>query len=495
MLEELIYMILRGIIIGVVVSAPMGPVGIFCIQRTLDKGRQSGFFTGVGASVSDLIYCILTGFCLSFIEGFINDHRGVIQIFGSSVLVGFGIWLIKKKPDDTVSADPAIGSPSVEGDILKGFALTFSNPLILFLIIGLFAQFNFVIEGMTFWHYVLGFIGIIAGALGWWWLVTYFVDKLRCHFNQRTMKLINTCVGVIILVFAAVGIFSATSAYARGASIFPQRNMTVSFRVADSSMKGWDAEFADSLGMGFRMRVNPVSVTEPFGDTKSDALDIRIEEIASGRGIATALLTDGVDPYRGSNSWKFLRDGDTWRLYAGNRDYKHIVTFDVEMSVSGCPKITPAAEGKLNSEIMGIEIEETGHRGVIIGNPEEILASLSMNVNSLHGVYSLFDYEQDDSYAKLGGQYRVVLLPMGDEGDLAMVYVSGARTLSGRWTKGMVKGLLKSTPFANVYDVEWTDAEGSVMRHDVQADFEPLTRILTIRFPYQNSLLRFRKEP
>ncbi len=59
MLEQLIKMILRGVLIGVVVSAPMGPVGIFCIQRTLDKGRQSGFFTGVGAAVSDLIYCIL----------------------------------------------------------------------------------------------------------------------------------------------------------------------------------------------------------------------------------------------------------------------------------------------------------------------------------------------------------------------------------------------------------------------------------------------------
>lgn len=495
MLEELIYMILRGIIIGVVVSAPMGPVGIFCIQRTLDKGRQSGFFTGVGASISDLIYCILTGFCLSFIEGFINDHRGVIQIFGSLVLVGFGIWLIKKKPDDTVSADPAIGSPSVEGDILKGFALTFSNPLILFLIIGLFAQFNFVIEGMTFWHYVLGFIGIIAGALGWWWLVTYFVDKLRCHFNQRTMKLINTCVGVIILVFAAVGIFSATSAYARGATKFPQRNLSVSFRVADSGMKGWDAEFLDSLGMGFRMHVNPISVTEPFGDTKSDALDIKIEEIASGRVLATALLTDGVDPYRGSNSWKFVRDGAAWRLYAGNRDYRHIATFDVEMSSAGYPKIAPVVGGKLNTEIMGVETMETGYHGIRIENPEEILASLSLNGNEPPGVYSLFDYEQDDSYAKLGGQYRVALLPMGVEGDLGIVYISGARTLSNVWTKGMLKGILKASPFANVYDVEWTDAEGSVMRHDVQADFEPLTQILTIRFPYQNSMLRFRKEP
>ncbi|MDE6631521.1 MAG: LysE family translocator, partial [Muribaculaceae bacterium] len=210
-MEELLLMILRGLVIGVVVSAPMGPVGIYCIQRTLDKGRLSGLYTGVGAAVSDLIYCLLTGFGLSFIEDFINIHRSPIQLLGSVVLIFFGIWLIRKKPDDSIAADADHGAPSREGDILKGFALTFSNPLILFLIIGLFAQFNFVIEGMKFYHYILGFVGIIAGALGWWWLVTHFVDKLRGHFTQRTMKLINRVIGCIILVFAAVGIYSSTS--------------------------------------------------------------------------------------------------------------------------------------------------------------------------------------------------------------------------------------------------------------------------------------------
>ena len=147
-MEELVLMILRGLVIGVVVSAPMGPVGIYCIQRTLDKGRLSGLYTGVGAAVSDLIYCLLTGFGLSFIEDFINTHRSPIQLLGSIVLIFFGIWLIRKKPDGRIKAEADQDAPSREGDILKGFALTFSNPLILFLIIGLFAQFNFVIEGM-----------------------------------------------------------------------------------------------------------------------------------------------------------------------------------------------------------------------------------------------------------------------------------------------------------------------------------------------------------
>lgn len=495
MLEELLFMILRGVIIGVVVSAPMGPVGIFCIQRTLDKGRQSGFYTGVGAAISDLIYCILTGFCLSFIEGFINDHRSPIQIIGASVLIGFGIWLIKKKPDSTVSADADQGSPSVEGDILKGFALTFSNPLILFLIIGLFAQFNFVIEGMTFWHYVLGFIGIIAGALGWWWVVTYFVDKIRCHFTRRTMKLINTVVGVIILIFAAVGIVSATSAYAQGAEKAPRMKSTVSFRVADKSMKGWQAEVADSLGSGFRMEVAPGSKSDPFGDSVSDGLVIGVFDLLTGVRLGGAELNDNIDPYRGSNSWRLIRDGHTWRLYAGNRDYGFRCSFDVAMGASLEPAIASAKGGEIEIDMMEMSadrcFEEESVEDDIFGR----LAACGERKTGLPGIYSLYDYDHDDSYASMGGQYRIAMLPAEEEGDYDIVYMSGARVLGDIWKEGMRKGLLKASPFSNVFDVEWVDAEGSVMRHDVQADFDPLTQLVTIRFPYQNATLRFRKEP
>ena len=90
-LESILYMIWRGIAIGVLISAPMGPVGILCIQRTLGKGRWPGFFTGLGASLSDLIYCLLTGFGLSFIEDFIESNQNVIQLAGSVVLIAFSI--------------------------------------------------------------------------------------------------------------------------------------------------------------------------------------------------------------------------------------------------------------------------------------------------------------------------------------------------------------------------------------------------------------------
>lgn len=203
-------MIWRGVAIGVLISAPMGPVGIMCIQRTLDKGRMTGFYTGVGAAISDLVYCLLTGFCLSFIEDFLERNHSIIQLLGSVVLFGFSFYLFRKNPAQQLKK-PVGEYASPRKNIVTGFLFTFSNPLILFLIIGLFARFNFLQPDIKFYHYILGFISIIAGALGWWWLVTFSIDKVRAHFNLRSMWLINRIIGVIILLFAIVGAFSAVS--------------------------------------------------------------------------------------------------------------------------------------------------------------------------------------------------------------------------------------------------------------------------------------------
>lgn len=208
LIGSLFYMIWRGIAIGILISAPMGPVGILCIQRTLDKGRRTGFFTGIGAAISDILYCLLTGFGLSFIEEFIERNQNVIQLLGSAVLIGFSLYLFKKNPATRLKK-PLTEESDPRKNILTGFLFTFSNPLILFLIIGLFARFNFLMPDIKFYHYIIGFISIIAGAIGWWWIVTYSVDKVRAHFNLRSMYLINRVIGIVILLFAIVGIVTS----------------------------------------------------------------------------------------------------------------------------------------------------------------------------------------------------------------------------------------------------------------------------------------------
>ena len=214
--ESIFYMAWRGIAIGLIISAPMGPVGMLCIQRTLDKGRKAGFYTGIGAALSDLFYSLLTGFGLSFIEEFLERNQNVIQLVGSAVLIAFAIYLFRKNPTSRLKK-PIKQEISAKKNILGGFLFTFSNPLILFLIVGLFARFNFLLPEFKLYQYLTGFVFIFVGALLWWWFITFSIDKVRSHFNIRSMWLINRIIGAIILLFAIVGIFTAVSALAQGA--------------------------------------------------------------------------------------------------------------------------------------------------------------------------------------------------------------------------------------------------------------------------------------
>lgn len=204
-MESLIYVLLRGFAIGVLISAPMGPIGMLVIQRTLCKGRLPAFFTGVGASLSDLLYCILTGAGIAFITDFIEQQQVWLQLAGSVVLVVFGVYLFRKNPSRRLQRRCGLEPADYWADAGSGFLLTVSNPLILFFIIGLFARFNFLLPEFRFYHYLSGYLSIAAGALGWWFLITFLVDKMRGHFNVRSLYLINRIVGSLLIVFALVG--------------------------------------------------------------------------------------------------------------------------------------------------------------------------------------------------------------------------------------------------------------------------------------------------
>ncbi|MCM1450589.1 MAG: LysE family translocator [Clostridiales bacterium] len=211
-MQSIIDILISGLLIGILVSAPMGPVGMLCIQRTLNKGRWPGFFTGIGAAFSDLFYCLLTGFGLSFVQGFIEDNSLVLQIVGSFALIGFGIYLFKKNPAASLKR-PEHTKNTFWSDCVTGFLFTISNPFILFFIVSLFSRFNFLMPDYMFHHYLVGFVAIFVSALAWWYVITFFVNKVRAHFNVRSMWLINRIIGGLILVMAAYGIFSGLRDY------------------------------------------------------------------------------------------------------------------------------------------------------------------------------------------------------------------------------------------------------------------------------------------
>ena len=193
----------------------MGPIGILCVQRTLNKGRHSGFFTGVGAAASDLFYCLLTGLGISLVTDFIADHVNILQIVGSVILIVYAIYMIVHNPVSQIKENIDQRDDHWR-DMVTGFLFTLSNPLIMFLIIPLFARFGFPLPEYKWYHIIMGYAFIVVGALLWWAVITFFVDKVRTHFNIRSMWLINRIIGSLILLLSVYGLATGIWAYLQG---------------------------------------------------------------------------------------------------------------------------------------------------------------------------------------------------------------------------------------------------------------------------------------
>ena len=101
-IETILDILVKGFVIGIVVSAPLGPVGVLCIQRTLNKGRWYGFVTGLGASLSDIAYALLTGYGMSFVFDYINKNIFYLQLLGSIMLLVFGIYTFRSNPVQSI---------------------------------------------------------------------------------------------------------------------------------------------------------------------------------------------------------------------------------------------------------------------------------------------------------------------------------------------------------------------------------------------------------
>jgi threonine/homoserine/homoserine lactone efflux protein len=211
-MDTIMHILTSGILIGIFVSAPMGPIGMLVIQRTLNKGRKPALFTGIGAALSDLTYSLLTGLGLSFVTDFIVANEMLLQILGSLVLIAFAFYLFRKNPTIALKK-PDNQASSFWKDFVTGFLFTFANPLILFFIIGLFARFNFIMPEFKYYHYILGYIAIFAGALFWWWTITYFINKVRSHFNMRSLWIFNRIIASILALMAIYGMYNGITGY------------------------------------------------------------------------------------------------------------------------------------------------------------------------------------------------------------------------------------------------------------------------------------------
>ena len=196
-------MIVKGTIIGIVASAPMGPVGVLCIQRTINKGRWYGFATGCGAALSDIIYAIITGYGLSFIVDYIEDPHVLfwLKLVGSTLLFLFGIFTFRSNPVQSIR-NVSHNKGNLVHNFLTGFAVTVTNPAIVFLFIAMFSQFTFIVPDRWLPQFA-GYLFIVAGALLWWFTLTWLIDKVRNQFEERGLWIINRVIGVIVMVVSA----------------------------------------------------------------------------------------------------------------------------------------------------------------------------------------------------------------------------------------------------------------------------------------------------
>ncbi len=201
---DILNFIFKGMLIGLIASAPMGPVGVLCVQRTLNKGRWYGFITGIGAALSDMIYAAITGYGMSYVMDVLNNQqtRMYLQIVGSIMLLTFGVYTYKSDPTKKIHRS-GNGKGTLFHNGMTAFLVTFSNPLIIFLFVACFAQFAFVMPDHPF-EMLVGFASIVFGALLWWFGLTWLIDKIRGKFDDNGIRLINQVIGSIVVLCSII---------------------------------------------------------------------------------------------------------------------------------------------------------------------------------------------------------------------------------------------------------------------------------------------------
>ena len=182
----------------------MGPVGVLCVQRTLNKGRWYGFITGIGAAVSDMIYAAITGYGMSYVMDVLSNQQTkmYLQIVGSVMLLLFGLYTYRSDPTKKIH-NSGNGKGTLWHNGVTAFLVTFSNPLIIFLFLACYAQFAFVMPNHPFEMFV-GFLSIVFGALLWWYGLTWLSDKIRGKFDANGIKIINQFIGSVVVLCSII---------------------------------------------------------------------------------------------------------------------------------------------------------------------------------------------------------------------------------------------------------------------------------------------------
>ena len=199
--------LIKGIIVGFLASIPLGPVGVLCIQRTINKGRVSGLFSGMGAATVDGFFALVAALGLTFIINFIEQQQFLIQLIGGSVLILLGAKVFNTNPIKQIRKHRRKKNKLIE-DYFSVLLLTLSNPLAIFLFVAAFAGIGIVSSNDSHIESSLIISGVFIGAMIWWGALTFFVDLFRKKFRLKQLWWINKIAGILIAGFGVAAMVS-----------------------------------------------------------------------------------------------------------------------------------------------------------------------------------------------------------------------------------------------------------------------------------------------
>ncbi len=201
--------LVKGIAIGFSASIPLGPIGVLCIQRTINKKFLSGFFSGLGAATADTIFAIVAMFFLSLVLAFIDQHLQILTVAGGVVVAVIGYTIFSKKITPGSLRKNRAGNNQYFKDYFSTLLLTLTNPAFIFVFIAMFTTFGVNSNELDLANGIITIIGVTCGAAIWWFTLTSIVSLFKKRFRPRHLVAINKIAGIIIMVLGAAAVIGA----------------------------------------------------------------------------------------------------------------------------------------------------------------------------------------------------------------------------------------------------------------------------------------------
>ena len=196
----------RGLVIGLAIAAPVGPIGVLCIRRTLAEGRLAGLVTGLGAATADTVYGAVAAFGLTAVSAFLVSQQDWLRLIGGAFLLYLGVRTFLARPveQDAVTGDRS--SRTLAGDYASTFLLTITNPLTFLSFAAVFAGLGLGSGYDDLASALLLVAGVFTGSALWWFLLSGGVSLLRRRITPNGLRWVNRVSGVIITLFGIVAL-------------------------------------------------------------------------------------------------------------------------------------------------------------------------------------------------------------------------------------------------------------------------------------------------